>query len=201
MRKELDYFIIEDSYGGCQDWFTDYDMYKGGCAAATACDSCIYLNLYKGAKDLYPYSKNEITKKDYIKFSQMMKPYLKPRVNGIDQLDIYIEGFNTYLKDSYAFDNISLDSFEGYRNVSEAKELVIEQINNDFLIPCLTLQHKNIVMKDYVWHWYLLTGYDVIEDSFLVKAVTYGDWRWLNFDVLWNTGYKKRGGLIIYDMD
>ena len=56
MKKELDYFRIGNSYGGNQDWFLDFMMKIGGCAALTACDSCIYLDLYKGT-ELYPYEK------------------------------------------------------------------------------------------------------------------------------------------------
>ena len=26
----------------------------------------------------------------------------------------------------------------------------------------------------------------------MVKAVTYGSWRWLDFDGLWNTGHRKK---------
>ena len=47
MKKELDYFTIEGCYGGNQDWFTNLVMHMGGCAAATACDSCIYFGLQK----------------------------------------------------------------------------------------------------------------------------------------------------------
>ena len=42
MKKQLDYFEIEGEFGGNQDWFTNVVMHIGGCAAATACDSCIY---------------------------------------------------------------------------------------------------------------------------------------------------------------
>lgn len=43
MERHLDYFKIEGEYGGNQDWFTNIVMHIGGCGAATACDSCIYL--------------------------------------------------------------------------------------------------------------------------------------------------------------
>lgn len=42
MKKELEYFAIEGAFGGNQDWFSNVVMNMGGCAAATACDSCIY---------------------------------------------------------------------------------------------------------------------------------------------------------------
>ena len=55
MKKELDYFTIEGCYGGNQDWFTNLVMHMGGCAAATACDSCIYFGLQnEKMKPLYP---------------------------------------------------------------------------------------------------------------------------------------------------
>mgnify|MGYP006994610556 CR=1 FL=1 len=47
MKKELDYFMIDGEFGGNQDWFTNIVMNVGGCGAATACDSCIYLAKYK----------------------------------------------------------------------------------------------------------------------------------------------------------
>ena len=88
MQKELDYFMIEHSYGGNQEWFWDPMMKIGGCAAVTACDSSIYFDCYKGTEGLYPYEKTALTKKDYVKFGMKMKPYLKPRRTGIDSLDI-----------------------------------------------------------------------------------------------------------------
>lgn len=54
MQKELDYFTIEHSYGGNQDWFWDPMMKIGGCAAVTACDSSIYFDCYKGPPGSIP---------------------------------------------------------------------------------------------------------------------------------------------------
>ena len=61
MQKELDYFMIEHSYGGNQEWFLDPMMKIGGCAAVTACDSSIYFDCYKGTEGLYPYEKTALT--------------------------------------------------------------------------------------------------------------------------------------------
>ena len=47
--------MIDGEFGGNQDWFTNIVMNVGGCGAATACDSCIYLAKYKGMKKLYPF--------------------------------------------------------------------------------------------------------------------------------------------------
>lgn len=199
MKKELDYFTIEQAYGGNQDWFSDIMMKMGGCAAVTACDSCIYFDLYKSTSSLYPFDKSNITKKEYIDFSKKMKPYLRPRLQGINTLKLYVEGFGEYLKDKGTTD-ISLKPFSGDEAYSLAKEKVMEQIEANFLIPMLVLRHQNQVYRDYVWHWFLITGYQMKEDEsdFSVKVVTYGAARWLNFKELWDTGYANKGGLILF---
>lgn len=63
--KRLDYFTIEEAYGGSQDWFTNVVMNIGGCGAATACDSCIYFALYMGMDALYPFDKMHLNKEEY----------------------------------------------------------------------------------------------------------------------------------------
>ena len=78
MKHELPYFYIGSAYGGNQDWLTDRMMNLGGCAAVTACDSSIYFTRYKDAQGLYPYETEDVAKKDYIAFTNVMKPYLRP---------------------------------------------------------------------------------------------------------------------------
>ena len=90
MKKELDYFMIDGEFGGNQDWFTNIVMNVGGCGAATACDSCIYLAKYKGMKELYPFDLEQMDKEAYKKFSQLMKPYIRPRVQGVKKPEWYI---------------------------------------------------------------------------------------------------------------
>lgn len=99
MERLLDYFTIDDAFGGNQDWFTNIVMHIGGCAAATACDSCIYFAKHMEMEFLYPYDIDKLNKEDYKKFSQIMKPYIRPRVNGVRKLEWYIEGFGKYLRD------------------------------------------------------------------------------------------------------
>ncbi len=70
-KKELRYFEIDGAFGGNQDWFTNVVMNIGGCAAATACDCCIYLTKRMGAKSLYPFDIDHLNKEDYKRFSQI----------------------------------------------------------------------------------------------------------------------------------
>lgn len=200
MIKELEYFKIGQSYGGNQDWFHDITMKMGGCAAVTACDSCIYLDLKKETKSLYPFNKEQVTKEEYIAFAKEMKPYLRPRLQGINTLKLYIDGFESYLKKKKE-NHISLEPLLGNEMPSLAQEKIIEQINEGFLIPMLLLRHQNVQFKDYIWHWFLITGYQIDEQQnsgFYVKIVTYGSAKWLDFNKLWDTGYDKKGGLILF---
>ncbi len=197
MKKELPYFYIDSAYGGWQEWFPEYMMRVGGCAAVTACDCSVYFMLYKGMNGLYPYDLANLTKKDYIRFAGIMKPYLSPRWSGIDRLEIYVDGFGKFLRDRNQ-EKLSLIPWSGENSINKTILQIKNQIDLGWPIPCLTLNHSNPSLSDYVWHWFLLTGYEELENKFTVKVVTYGSWRWLDFTDLWNTGYSRKGGLILF---
>ena len=93
MKVELPYFNVEKDFGGDQHKLDRFIMRKGGCAAVTACDCCIYFELYKNLRGLYPYDVKNISYKNYRQFSEIMTPYLHPRMGGIDKLETYIDGF------------------------------------------------------------------------------------------------------------
>ncbi len=195
--KELPYFTVGSAYGGRQAWLQNYMMRLGGCGAVTACDSCIYLQRYCSFSGLYPYNAEQVERADYLRFSNLMKPYLRPRWQGIDTLELYIDGFRQYLTE-HSHPELTLLPLHGTMPWNAAAQKVQAQIDSDFPIPCLMLKHRSPAFRDYEWHWFLLTGYSVYEDTVLVKAVTYGSWRWLNLQELWNTGHQRRGGLVLF---
>lgn len=199
MKKELPHFAVGSDYGGSQDWCTELWMNIGGCAAVTACDSSIFFMLHKGRRELYPYALADISRKDYVDFTDIMKPYLYPREGGVDRLNLYTDGFGRFLRDR-GENAISMSPWPGEHDLSETKDTVKKQIDDGWLIPVLTLQHMHPSMREYVWHWYLLNGYDEQGERFFVKAVTFGAWQWLDFGVLWNTGFDRKGGLVLYGL-
>lgn len=200
MKHELPHFQIGDSYGGNQDWFPTFMMRIGGCGAETACDSSIYFALHRGVKGIAPDSVSTLTKDDYVSFAYEMKPYLSPRMSGIDRLDIYTEGYAKFLRD-HGETRLTMEMLQGSAPYEAAPETVIRQIDQGYPIPSLILNHRNKALNDYVWHWFLINGYEMTEDSFLVKAVTYSKFEWLDFRQLWNTGHTRRGGLILYHLN
>ena len=90
---------------------------------------------------------------------------------------------------------------EGKKPYETAQAAVRSQIDQGYPIPTLILNHRNKALNDYVWHWFLINGYDETDDGFLVKAVTYSKYEWLDFQLLWNTGHERRGGLVLYNLD
>ena len=194
-KKELEYFYIDNSYGGNQDWFLDFMMHLGGCAAVTACDSAIYLARNFQIEHIYPFDKNHLTKKEYIKFSRIMKPFLRPRRGGVDRLELYTDGFAVYLKQQ-GVKNLFMEPFRGEHSAEAAWDRIVMQIDQGLPIPYLLLRHQRPELNDYVWHWFLLIGYE--EEEKRVKTVTYGEAQWLDFQLLWDTGETPKGGIILY---
>ena len=198
MLKELDYFWVGEEYGGRQSLLPDMVMRFAGCAAVTACDSLIYMTLYKNLKNLCPFSTDQLRGRDYVAFFKTVKPYLRPRLMGINRLEIFVAAFKKFLKEHGTF-FLDVLPWSGDHDEQNTVETIKQQIDRGFLIPYLLLHHKNPNFENYEWHWFLLTGYDEKPDGrFLVKSVTYGAYEWLDFAKLWNTGYDRKGGLILF---
>ncbi|MBQ7570227.1 MAG: hypothetical protein IJT22_04780, partial [Synergistaceae bacterium] len=89
-----------------------------------------------------------------------------------------------------------LEGLAGSASFDFALEAVKSQIDLNLPIPYLMLNHADNKFEDFEWHWFMLAGYDELDDNILVKAVTYGEAAWLDFKALWNTGCERRGGLI-----
>lgn len=204
MRKELEHFEIGNSYGGNQDWFRTFMMRIGGCGAETACDCSLYFRIHSDLENIYPYDLSLLSKHDYISFAHLMEQYLWPRMSGIDSPEIFIAGYSRYLSDR-GVECLSMKPFSGSESYEKAEKALMRQIDAGFPVPTLILNHKDKEYRDYVWHWFIINGYNKpegegAEDTLYVKAVSYSSYRWLDFRRLWNTGYSQKGGLVLFDM-
>ena len=197
MKRELGHFFIDNSYGGNQDWFRTFMMRIGGCGAETACDSSLYFAIHKGIEGIYPFDKDKLTRNNYVDFAHIMEKYLWPRMSGIDKLSIYVDGYSEYLTDR-GVTCISMDILDGNEAYGKAAETIMQQIDEDYPVPTLILNHRDRALKDYAWHWFLINGYAETDDTLMVKAVTYSSYQWLDLRRLWDTGYNNKGGLILY---
>lgn len=200
MKRELDHFYIGASYGGNQDWFPTFMMRIGGCGAETACDSSIYFALHRGLSSVAPENAAAMTKDDYVRFAYEMKPYLSPRMTGIDRLEIFISGYARYLRDK-GETRLTMSPFSGGEPYEKALNAVKRQIDDGYPVAALILNHRDKRLEDYVWHWFLINGYDEAQDDFLVKTVTYSHYRWISLRDLWNTGFHRRGGFVLFKIN
>ena len=201
VRKELPHFYIGNSLGGQQEWYsriTDFGMNVGGCAAITACDCSIYFEKYFNLHGLYPFDLQNISRENYLRFGKVMEPYLYPRWSGVDKLEIYLDGFGRFLSDR-DIKNLKMSAWSGESDFSDSWKVICSQIDKKYPIPCLLLKHQMPSLQDYVWHWFILNGYEIRDGKFFVKAVSYGIGRWINFLALWDTGYRRKGGLILFE--
>lgn len=195
MKRILPYFTIDGAVGGSQNWFTNVVMHIGGCAAATACDSCIYLALRRGMEHFYPYNIHELDRKSYVDFSMKMKPYLRPRVNGVNRLYMFREGFGRYLED-IGEKNLKMEELSGDESPEAAEQFVREHIDAGMPVPYLMLRHRKAYYKDFVWHWFLCYGYEERQDGMWIRVATYGEASEFSLRDLWDTGYEEKGGMI-----
>ncbi|MCR5174188.1 MAG: hypothetical protein K6C09_06115 [Oscillospiraceae bacterium] len=200
MRKELEHFTIDGSLGGQQEWFPEYWMKIGGCGAVTACDICIYLARYMKMLEACPFDAWNISKEDYLSFGEKMRPYLSPRPTGIDRTEIYVEGFGRYLADS-GVSGIGFREISGTEDVETAVREVRAQIDRGLPVAYLMLMHRDKALDDYMWHWFLLNGYDETEERFLVKVVSYGEGKWMDLRHLWRTCRRRKGGFVLLETE
>ena len=194
--KTLDYFLIDGEPGGNQDNLTEWDMNKGGCGAVTACDLCMLLSGREAKfRSLYPFNPHNISRSDFINFTSIMKPYLSPRYHGIDLLETYICGFNDYLT-SINNHSLILEGLAGTVEYDLFEASVTDQIDRNFPVPYLMLMHHDKALDDFNWHWFNLAGYERTSDGLNVMTVTYGEYLWFSLRNMWNTGHKRKGGII-----
>ena len=217
-KIELPYFTVSGKPGFDQDGFSDKWMKLGGCGAVTAMESCIYFDIYFGTR-LCPIRlfsseedfmlRRDISRKDYIYFSRIMKPYLRPRSRGICTTELYIDGFEKYIAIAESTSendasgkrkHLSMKALSGHESFETAEAAVRMQLSQGYPIPILILDHNNPVFDDYIWHWFLITGHQFIGEHSIIKTVTYGEERWLDFPSLWDTGFSEKGGLVLFEL-
>ncbi len=194
-KKILGYFTINGTPGGNQDWLTEWDMNMGGCAAVTACDTCIFLSMRDEYRNLYPFNPEKLSRADFVRFAAIMKPYLSPRYHGIDFLETYICGFYDYMKKT-GNNSLILEGLSGNVNYDLFSEAVISQIDRNLPVPFLLLNHKDKRLDDFEWHWFNLTGYEKSDDDIKILTVTYGEYQWFSLKLIYSTGYERKGGII-----
>lgn len=193
-KIEIDYFTIEGTPGGNQEWCTDFWMHLGGCAALAACDLSICLSRNYDMKSCCPFDTKNMTKRQYVDFSMVMKPYIHPRMGGVTKLSIFTEGYGRYLKDRGY--EVEFETCPGEQSFEEARSFIKNALKKNLPVPFLLLRHRDKSFKDLNWHWFMITGYDVKCGRSILKYHTYGEELEVDFYQLWTTGMDHKGGMV-----
>ncbi|MBQ6919689.1 MAG: hypothetical protein IJQ74_05110, partial [Synergistaceae bacterium] len=146
-------------------------------------------------RSLYPFNPERLSRSDFVKFSSIMKPYLSPRYHGIDLLETYICGFYDYMA-SVKNNSLVLEGVSGSVPYEIFADAITNQIDRNFPVPFLLLNHKNSMLDDFQWHWFNLAGYEEADGVTRVMTVTYGEYQWFKLSDIYETGYDRRGGMI-----
>ena len=196
-KKILDYFTIDGTPGGNQEWLTEWDMNMGGCGAVTACDVSIFLARLNPVKfgTLYPFDAKNLSRGDFIKFASSMRPFLSPRYHGIDYLETYICGFYDYMKE-VKNENLILEGLSGNVDYEIFESAIKDQLDRNFPVPFLMLNHHDPKLEDFEWHWFNLAGYEELENDINVLTVTYSEYQWFSLHNMHDTRNECKGGVI-----
>ena len=192
--KKIDYFNIEGTPGGNQEWFSDFWMHLGGCGALAACDLCICLALNHGMTSCLPFPSGDLSRKNYEVFGMIMEPYIKPRMGGVTELSFFTEGCGAYLE-RHGFD-VTFSTISGEEDYDKAVSFVKDHMENNLPIAYLNLSHKDKEFKDLWWHWFSVTGYRETKEGMKLIFHTYGEENEVDFRRLWNTEMTPKGGMV-----
>ena len=207
MKKELEYFAIEGAFGGNQDWFSNVVMNMGGLRCGNGVRQLYLFCKIYGNACIVSLRYQQSDKEDYKRFSQVMKPYIRPRVGGVRKLSWYVDGFSKYIAavqakldiEEAGFLNIRMQEVSGDVEYAEAYRQIKSQIDAGLPVPYLMLKHKNTEeFKDFTWHWFLVVGYEEKDEDMLIRIATYGEEIWLSLRKMWATGYEEKGGIVLY---
>lgn len=193
MKKEIGYINIEEFYGGNQEWLPTPFMRMGGCAAVTACEIMVYL-ASRGRRELYPYNTDKITKEDFTAFAAQVAVYLHPRLSGVDSGQTFIHDLKGYL----AAKGLDLTFTQQSSDLPAEKafSFICEHIDKGLPLAYLMLRHKDKSFGDFVWHWWVITGYETAENTRCVICASFGQRHVFDFDRLYDTGFSRRGCIL-----
>ena len=113
-------------------------------------------------------------------------------------MEKYISDVNKRCGTDY---QIHMEKFDGTGDADEAERIICGQIDKELPVPYLMLRHLNIEKyKDFIWHWFLVVGYEKEKHETWIDVATYGEKVRLNLKDLWKTGCEEKGGIVIYEI-
>lgn len=132
--------------GGNQDWFLDDWAKKAGCASVSATDIFLY----------YTRKNREFDQQTYVNHMKEMFKLMRPGKNGFPYAYLYARKLSSLLNDC---------KYHIYRRptVEMAIAVVKESIDTNNPLGLLILTHRRRRIRDDLWHWVTIVGYQETE--------------------------------------
>lgn len=189
--KELDFFNINNTYGGNQYKFLHPIMNRGGCSTVCACHAAALLAMQDRTKSaLYPYDSLTLTETEFKAFAKTMHQYVYPGFRGMPETRLFQEGFEKYAQSVSA--KVEFAELQGNESFDSAQQFIRNMIDDGISVQFLLLKHQNEAFSEIEWHWFTITGY--MDENIIYS--TWGERCLASLSELWNTGYPEKGGMI-----
>lgn len=172
--------------GGDQAWFKEKWAVKAGCASVSATDVKMY---YTGTKEKYQ-------KEEYLLVMESMYQLMKPKNRGFPYAYLYARRVRQVLQEQGM--NVN---FRIARNPEskDALELVKRSINQGNPIGLLILRHRRRKVRDDLWHWVTIFGYQEVGKETNIIFLDCGEKKEIPARILFEKHWLNVIKMVIFD--
>lgn len=138
-------------HGGNQDWYLDSWARKAGCASVSATDIFIY----------YTKNEREFKKPEYLDFMGEMFKVMTPGKRGFPYVYLFARRLSKLL-------NNCRYHIIRRPKLYDATRIVQASIDDGHPLGLLILTHRRRAIRDDLWHWVTIVGYEETEKNGVV---------------------------------
>lgn len=183
----INYLLVDNYYGGNQDWYNSYLKRLAGCGPTTAATITMY--------ELNKINYHRYTKNEFILLMNDLWNYITPGMMGVDKVEKYKTGYDKYLASSNLNIKNSKILILDNSNLEEIENYLLEAIETNHPVAFLNLDNGNIKEID-SWHWTTIVSIEKINDNIWVEICDEGFLKKINLSEWFKTSSK--GSFIYY---
>lgn len=194
--QELKILVYDNDlphYGGNQYWFPRRTNRINGCGPVAAANITAYLSLTfpKTYGNLY-HLKEGLSKSEFVSHMIEIRKFVKPGFFGLTS----VQQFSNNLLSFSESKGVSLTPFildDDRVSMLEALEFIYQGLHQRLPVSILVLKHPAQEIKEHVWHWMTITHlrFEPTNGKYYIFVSTYGEFRIIDFDILWNNRGPK----------
>lgn len=173
-------------YGGDQAWFKDKWAVRAGCASVSATDVMMY---YTGTKEKYQ-------REEYLSFMEQMYQVMEPKNRGFPYAYLYARRTKQVLQEKGLTVNYQI-----IRNpiTSDAIIAVKRSIDQGNPIGLLILRHRRRKVRDDLWHWVTIFGYEEVGKETNIIFLDCGEKKEIPARILFEKHWLNVIKMVVFD--